>query len=59
MAGFNRTLYELVVAESDHGRAYWAERPWLSEGAKENIRSADVLIVPWVDFRPSHPIPLP
>lgn len=59
MVGLNRTLFELTVAESDRGRAYWAERPWLANEERIKVRDADILVVPWVDFRPSHPVLFP
>jgi hypothetical protein len=45
----NRTLFQVEVTESDKGRDYWATRSWVASG--EEIRSADVVVVPWENFR--------
>lgn len=50
MSEFGRTLFSVDVRETDKNRDYWASRPWISseQGA---ARSADILIVPWENFR--------
>jgi hypothetical protein len=59
MPGLNRTLLSLNVSESEKGREYWASRSWLSVETAGKIRSADVLVVPWEDFRPECPALFP
>ena len=54
----DRTLFEISVKESDHGREYWLERPWLSDRRPE-VQRADILIVPWEDFRDNEPALFP
>jgi len=51
MVGLNRTLLSLVVSESDKGKEYWASRPWSDSDTATKIRSANVLVVPWENFR--------
>ena len=46
----DRTLFEITVKESDRGREYWLDRPWLID-RREAALDADVLVVPWEDFR--------
>ena len=45
----NRTFLSLEVAETDKDRAYWTSRPWLTNA--DAVRAADVLLVPWENFR--------
>ena len=47
---FDRTLYEVRVKETDRNREYWVSRPWLDE-RRDEVREADILIVPWENFR--------
>lgn len=50
----DRTLFEVSVRESDRGREYWLARPWLVDRRAE-VQRADVLVVPWEDFRDDEP----
>lgn len=50
----DRTLFEISVKESDRGREYWLDRPWLKD-RRNDVRSADILVVPWEDFREGAP----
>lgn len=59
MPGLSKTLLSLNVSESEKDRGYWASRPWVSAMTAEKIRSADVLVVPWEDFRPESPALFP
>jgi hypothetical protein len=52
-----RTLFKVEVAESDKDRNYWASRSWLTSSGE--ARAADILIVPWVDFRENKPALFP
>lgn len=54
----DRTLFEISVKESDKSREYWLDRPWL-EARRDEVRSTDVLIVPWEDFREGSPALFP
>jgi hypothetical protein len=53
----HRTLLAIDVTETDKGKDYWASRPWLSND--EDVRAADVLIVPWENFREEKPALFP
>jgi hypothetical protein len=53
----NKTFLDLEVAETDKDRAYWASRPWLTNA--DDVRSADVLLVPWENFRENKPALFP
>jgi hypothetical protein len=53
----NRTFLSLEVAETDKDRAYWTSRPWLTNA--ETVRAADVLLVPWENFRENKPALFP
>jgi hypothetical protein len=53
----NRTFLNLEVSETDKDRAYWTSRPWLSNA--EAARAADVILVPWENFRDSKPALFP
>lgn len=53
----DRTLLSIDVTETDKGREYWASRAWLS--SQEDVRAADVLIVPWENFRNDKPALFP
>lgn len=55
---FERTLFEISVKESDQSREYWLDRPWLSERRAE-VQQADILVVPWEDFRENQPALFP
>lgn len=53
----NRTFLTVEVAETDKDRAYWASRPWLTNA--DDVRSADVIVVPWENFRENKPALFP
>lgn len=46
----DRTLFEIRVKESDQNREYWVNKPWLQD-RRADVRCADILVLPWVDFR--------
>lgn len=50
-----KTYLEISVAETERDRNYWAEKPWISEVIKE----ADILLLPWENFREGHEIVFP
>lgn len=39
------------VSETSQGFKYWKARPYLNEEIRNNINSADFLLVPWEDYR--------
>lgn len=45
-----RTLFEIRVKECKENREYWLSRPWLST-RRDSVLGADVLVVPWENFR--------
>jgi hypothetical protein len=45
----NRTLISFEAAETDKDRTYWLSRPWIKNA--DTLRSADILLVPWENFR--------
>jgi hypothetical protein len=53
----NRTFLNLEVAETTNDRTYWTSRPWLSNA--EAARAADVILVPWENFRENKPALFP
>lgn len=46
----NRTLLKVTVSETDEDRDFWATRPWARDNA-EGIRKAEIIVVPWINFR--------
>jgi hypothetical protein len=54
MTALERTLFRVEVAETGRNRHYWATRSWVAPARRDEIRAADVLIVPWEDFREGH-----
>lgn len=46
----NQTLFEIKVTESNKNREYWISRQWLSD-RRSDVTSADILAVPWENFR--------
>jgi hypothetical protein len=53
----NRTLLHIEVTETEKGRGYWATRPWLTSG--DDVRAAEIVVVPWEDFRENKPALFP
>lgn len=53
-----RTFLHIDVKETSHNREYWASRPFLGDQAAK-VRSADILIVPWEDFREGQAVLFP
>ncbi|AUQ49029.1 hypothetical protein PhaeoP83_00721 [Phaeobacter inhibens] len=45
-----RTLLEVTVSETDEDRDFWATRQWARDNV-EGIRKAEIIVVPWIDFR--------
>lgn len=54
----DRTLFEISLKESDQNREYWLNRPWLA-ARRSDVQSADILVVPWEDFREGAPALFP
>jgi len=55
----NNTLFSVDVSETDKDREYWATRSWISGEASRKVRAADLLVVPWEDFREGHAAQFP
>jgi hypothetical protein len=51
MDTLKRTLFRVEVSETDRGRDYWATRPWSDEESSAAVRSADLVVAPWENFR--------
>lgn len=51
MSDLDQTFLSIDVKESVRGRDYWATRKWVDSETQEKIRSADIVIVPWENFR--------
>jgi hypothetical protein len=47
----------LEAGETDKDRTYWTSRPWLTNA--DAVRSADVFLVPWENFRENKPALFP
>jgi hypothetical protein len=52
-----RTFLEVRVSETDKDRNYWATRPWLTKA--NEARAADILVIPWENFRDNKPALFP
>lgn len=50
----NKTLFSLVVEETDRSRAFWATQAWIENSRRDEVASADVLVAPWVDLKEGH-----
>lgn len=57
--GLDHIVFSVKVSETSRDRDYWATRAWASERTRDNIRSADVLILPWENFRDNKPALFP
>ena len=55
----NKILFRLEVSETDRARAYWAAKPWATGELRDQIGSADLVIVPWEGFREDKPALFP
>jgi hypothetical protein len=53
----NRKLLHIEVSETEKGRGYWATRSWLTGG--DDVRAADIVVVPWENFRENKPALFP
>ena len=53
------TLLRVDVSETEKDREYWATRPWVSDELVQRLRAADVLIIPWENFREGRPALFP
>jgi hypothetical protein len=51
MVGLERILFRVEVAETRRNREYWATCSWVAPVRREEIRAADIIVVPWEDFR--------
>lgn len=51
MANPDCTLYRVEVSATERGRDYWATRSWSNSQTADAVRSADVVLVPWENFR--------
>ncbi|MDF2797387.1 MAG: hypothetical protein K0R85_131 [Devosia sp.] len=47
------------VQQSDFSRSYWVSRTWMSSASAAALQNADVIVVPWEDFRPNRPALFP
>jgi hypothetical protein len=54
----DRTLFHVEVKESSQGRSYWLDRPWM-QTQRLAARDADILVVPWENFREGFPAVFP
>ncbi|SCB37758.1 hypothetical protein [Rhizobium hainanense] len=50
----SKTLFSLVVEETDRSRAFWATQPWIDAARRDEVAAADVLVAPWVDLKDGH-----
>lgn len=55
----DKTLFQVSVKETTKNFDYWASRPWLSAATSASVRSSQLVIVPWEDFRQDNPILFP
>jgi hypothetical protein len=55
----DRTLFSIEIAETRRDRAYWTFKPWVADELRDAIGSADVLVLPWEDFRQDKPALFP
>lgn len=55
----NTTLFRVDVSQTTKDRQYWATRPWASDETAHHIRTADLLLLPWEDFREKRPTLFP
>lgn len=47
------------VSESEKNVDYWATRPYVQSSLSNEVRRADILVLPWEDFREGEPILFP
>ena len=53
-----RSLFEVVVKESNENRQFWLNQEWLQE-RKKQVENAEILAVPWINFREDQPALFP
>lgn len=58
MSDLSRTLFHVEVRETDKNRNYWATRSWVASDSPQ-VRNADIVLLPWENFRDGHPILFP
>lgn len=51
MAMSEPTLFRLEVKKTNKNREYWTTREWLETHHRADIRAADIIILPWENFR--------
>jgi hypothetical protein len=49
LSNLGQLYLSLTVSETDHDRSYWAVRPWASGEKINQVRAANLVIVPWED----------
>jgi hypothetical protein len=54
MTALEPTQFRVEVAQTSRNRQYWATRSWVAPVRQDEIRAADILVVPWEDFREDH-----
>jgi len=56
---FETTLFKVDVSSTERGREFWVTRAWVSATLAPQMRSADILIAPLVNFREGHEVLFP
>ena len=54
----DKTLLQVTVLETGHGRDYWATRPYVGDQSAA-LRAADLIVAPWEDFREGQAVLFP
>ncbi|WP_147487896.1 hypothetical protein [Burkholderia pseudomallei] len=54
-----KNYLSLNVSDSDKNLQYWLAQPYVNEDLATQIKRADVLVLPWEDFRPDEPVLFP
>lgn len=54
-----KNYLSLNVSDTDRNLQYWLAQPYVNEDLASKIQQADVLVLPWEDFRPDEPILFP
>lgn len=55
----NKNLLSIDVSESQKNVDYWATRPYVDQALSDKVRRAEILVLPWEDFRDGEPILFP
>ena len=55
----NKSFLSINVSESEKNVDYWATRAYVDQALSEKVRSAEILVLPWEDFREGEPILFP